>query len=118
MLVYAKNADQAATRKAERSERRPGGHPQSRTVGTPTRRPPAKSDGRNADQAATRKVERSEVTASGYRNVDDDPLGPWAPSDSTLMGAHPARVYAIQTRSPVDCTTRGKAAVGATNAPR
>lgn len=53
---------------------------------------------KNVEQASTRKVERSEVTASGYRNVDNDPRGPWAPSDSTLMGAatHPGQVYAIQ----------------------
>ncbi len=53
---------------------------------------------KNAEQAITRKVERSEETASGYRNVDNDPRGPWAPSDSTLMGAatHPGQVYAIE----------------------
>ncbi len=53
---------------------------------------------KNAEQATTRKVERSEVTASGYRNIDEDPRGTWAPSDSTLMGAstHPGQVYAIQ----------------------
>ena len=45
-----------------------------------------------------RKVGRSEVTASGYTRPDNDPRGPWAPSDSTLMGAstHPGQVYAIQ----------------------
>ncbi len=53
---------------------------------------------KNAEMAVTGKVERSEVTASGYTNPDGDPRGPWAPSDSTLMGAstHPGQVYAIQ----------------------
>jgi adenine-specific DNA-methyltransferase len=53
---------------------------------------------KNIEQAKTRKVERSEATASGYRTADNDPRGPWAPSDSTLMGAasHPGQVYAIQ----------------------
>jgi adenine-specific DNA-methyltransferase len=53
---------------------------------------------RGAERATTGKTERSEATASGYRNPDHDPRGPWAPSDSTLMGAssHPGQVYAIQ----------------------
>jgi adenine-specific DNA-methyltransferase len=53
---------------------------------------------KSAERATTRKVEHSEETASGYRNVDADPRGAWAPSDSTLMGAatHPGQVYAIQ----------------------
>jgi len=53
---------------------------------------------RDAECATTRKVERSAETASGYRNPDQDLRGPWAPSDSTLMGAdsHPGQVYAIQ----------------------
>lgn len=53
---------------------------------------------KNAEIAMTRKVSRSEETAGGYRNPDDDERGPWAPSDSTLMGAstHPGQVYAIQ----------------------
>jgi adenine-specific DNA-methyltransferase len=53
---------------------------------------------RDAEQARTGKTVRSEVTAGGYRNNDKDPRGPWAPSDSTLMGAatHPGQVYAIQ----------------------
>lgn len=53
---------------------------------------------KNADTAVTGKVERSEITASGYTLPDGDSRGPWAPSDSTLMGAstHPGQVYAIQ----------------------
>lgn len=53
---------------------------------------------KNAELAQTRKVERSAITASGYRNPDNDPIDNWAPSDSTLMGAatHPGQVYAIQ----------------------
>ncbi len=53
---------------------------------------------KSVDAVKTRKVERSEITASGYRNPDADERGPWAPSDSTLMGAstHPGQVYAIQ----------------------
>jgi adenine-specific DNA-methyltransferase len=53
---------------------------------------------RDEERAKTGKATRSEETASGYRNPDDDPRGPWAPSDSTLMGAssHPGQVYAIQ----------------------
>jgi adenine-specific DNA-methyltransferase len=54
--------------------------------------------GRDLDEIKTGKVERSGVTAGGYRNPDRDPKGPWAPSDSTLMGAssHAGQVYAIQ----------------------
>lgn len=53
---------------------------------------------KSAELAVTGKVERSEVTASGYTNRDQDPDGPYAPSDSTLMGAstHAGQVYAIQ----------------------
>jgi adenine-specific DNA-methyltransferase len=53
---------------------------------------------KDADKATTGKTERSEETAQSYRNPDNDPLGAWAPSDSTLMGAstHPGQVYAIQ----------------------
>jgi adenine-specific DNA-methyltransferase len=53
---------------------------------------------KEAQLAATGKTKRSDVTAGGYRNPDNDPFGPWAPSDSTLMGAstHPGQVYAIQ----------------------
>ncbi len=52
---------------------------------------------KDAERATTGKIARSEVTASGYRSADGDPR-PWAPSDSTLMGAatHPGQVYAIQ----------------------
>jgi adenine-specific DNA-methyltransferase len=53
---------------------------------------------KNEATAVTGKIERSEATASGYTNPDSDERGPWAPSDSTLMGAstHPGQVYAIQ----------------------
>lgn len=53
---------------------------------------------KSADLATTRKVPRSEETAGSYRNPDHDKRGPWAPTDSTLMGAstHPGQVYAIQ----------------------
>jgi adenine-specific DNA-methyltransferase len=53
---------------------------------------------RDADRARTGRTERSETTAGGYTNPDNDPRGPWAPSDSTLMGAstHPGQVYGIQ----------------------
>lgn len=53
---------------------------------------------RDLDHVRTGKVRRSDTTAGGYRNPDSDPSGPWAPSDSTLMGAstHPGQVYAIQ----------------------
>ena len=53
---------------------------------------------KNAELATTRKVPRSSETAGSYRNPDGDEDGPWAPTDSTLMGAssHPGQVYAIQ----------------------
>jgi adenine-specific DNA-methyltransferase len=53
---------------------------------------------RDVERAQTGRTERSEITAGGYTNADNDPRGPWAPSDSTLMGAssHPGQVYAIQ----------------------
>jgi adenine-specific DNA-methyltransferase len=53
---------------------------------------------KEAERAKTGKIERSEETAQSYRNPDNDPMGSWAPSDSTLMGAstHPGQVYAIQ----------------------
>ena len=53
---------------------------------------------KDAERVQTGKTRRSELTAGGYRNPDNDPRGPWAPSDSTLMGAstHPGQVYAIQ----------------------
>jgi adenine-specific DNA-methyltransferase len=53
---------------------------------------------RDIERVRTGKTVRSEETAGGYRNPDEDPKGPWAPSDSTLMGAstHPGQVYAIQ----------------------
>lgn len=53
---------------------------------------------KDAEKAKTGKTERSAETAQSYRNPDNDPLGAWAPSDSTLMGAstHPGQVYAIQ----------------------
>lgn len=53
---------------------------------------------KDSEKATTGKTERSEETAQSYRNPDNDPLGAWAPSDSTLMGAstHPGQVYAIQ----------------------
>jgi adenine-specific DNA-methyltransferase len=53
---------------------------------------------KDAERARTGRTERSEVTAGGYKNPDDDLRGPWAPSDSTLMGAstHAGQVYAIQ----------------------
>ncbi len=53
---------------------------------------------KNSDVAITGKVPHSEVTASGYTNRDSDPLGFYAPSDSTLMGGstHAGQVYAIQ----------------------
>jgi adenine-specific DNA-methyltransferase len=53
---------------------------------------------KDAERARTGRTQRSEATASGYKNPDKDPRGPWAPSDSTLMGAstHPGQVYAIQ----------------------
>jgi adenine-specific DNA-methyltransferase len=53
---------------------------------------------KDRQRAKTGLLDRSEETASSYRNQDDDPLGPWSPSDSTLMGAstHPGQVYGIQ----------------------
>ena len=53
---------------------------------------------RDEDKAVTGKLTHSEVTAAGYRNSDNDPLGAYAPSDSTLMGAstHAGQVYGIQ----------------------
>ncbi|GAC80828.1 adenine-specific DNA-methyltransferase [Gordonia malaquae] len=53
---------------------------------------------KDEDKVRTGRLPRSEKTASGYVNPDSDPLGAWAPSDSTLMGAstHPGQVYGIQ----------------------
>lgn len=50
------------------------------------------------ERVRTGRLPHSKKTASGYVNHDRDPLGAWAPSDSTLMGAasHPGQVYGIQ----------------------
>ncbi|WP_017838621.1 site-specific DNA-methyltransferase [Dietzia sp. UCD-THP] len=53
---------------------------------------------KDEDRVRTGRLPHSEKNASGYVNPDSDPLGAWAPSDSTLMGAstHPGQVYGIQ----------------------
>ncbi|HVV76347.1 MAG TPA: site-specific DNA-methyltransferase [Mycobacteriales bacterium] len=53
---------------------------------------------KDAERVTTGLLERAAETAEGYRNPDDDPLGAWTPSDSTLMGGptHPGQVYGIQ----------------------
>lgn len=53
---------------------------------------------KDEERVRTGKLPHSEKTASGYVNPDEDPLGAWAPSDSTLMGAatHQGQVYGIQ----------------------
>ncbi|TDU06631.1 adenine-specific DNA-methyltransferase [Streptomyces sp. 846.5] len=52
----------------------------------------------NEDLVQTGRLPHSTETAKSYRSRDGDPLGEWAPSDSTLMGAstHPGQVYGIQ----------------------
>ncbi len=53
---------------------------------------------KDEEQAKTGRLAHSEAASGSYQNRDDDPLGPWSPSDSTLMGGptHPAQVYGIQ----------------------
>jgi adenine-specific DNA-methyltransferase len=53
---------------------------------------------KDAEQAKTGKLTHSETASASYRNRDQDPEGPWSPSDSTLQGGatHPGQVYAIQ----------------------
>jgi adenine-specific DNA-methyltransferase len=50
------------------------------------------------ERVETGRLPHSAATAGSYVNPDDDPLGAWSPSDSTLMGAstHASQVYGIQ----------------------
>lgn len=53
---------------------------------------------KDGGRAATGLLGRSDAAEGSYQNRDNDPRGPWAPSDTTLMGApsHPGQVYGIQ----------------------
>ncbi|MFD0306803.1 site-specific DNA-methyltransferase [Streptomyces sp. NPDC127119] len=53
---------------------------------------------RDAEHVTTGRLPHSEEAAQSYQSRDNDPLGSWSPSDSTLMGAptHPGQVYGIQ----------------------
>lgn len=53
---------------------------------------------KDEERARTGRLPHSEAANASYKNPDNDSKGPWAPSDSTLMGgpSHPGQVYAIQ----------------------
>ncbi len=53
---------------------------------------------KDAENVKTGLLERSAAARGSYKNPDEDPKGPWTPSDSTLPGgpSHPGQVYAIQ----------------------